>query len=282
VTTATTQSAGETGAKVAAGGITTHYHEAGSGDPVVLLHGSGPGVSGWANWQHTIPALSARFHTLAPDMVGYGYTERPSDIRYGVATWVDHMLSFLDAHGIERTSLVGNSMGGLVSLQIAARHPDRVDRLVLMGTPGPGMAPTEGLTALRNYEPSPQAMRDLMVTYFVADDAFITDELVRARYEASAAPGAHETYHAMFHDPRHSGNDLDLSEDRLRDIRSRTLLVHGQEDKVVPVELSWRMSGLIPNADLHVFGRCGHWTQIERAQQFNTLITDFLSEPASR
>ena len=121
-----------------AGGIQTSYLEAGAGDPVVMLHGSGPGVSAMANWQHNIGALSQRFRVLAPDIVGFGATKRPDGIVYSLRTWTDHVWSFLDAHHIEKAAIVGNSLGGRVALQpvteIAAgdkrnRSPQPIDGL---------------------------------------------------------------------------------------------------------------------------------------------------------
>lgn len=261
---------------VTAGGISTHFHDAGTGTPVLMLHGSGPGVSAWANWQHTMPALSRRARVLAPDLVGYGSTERPDDVRYSLRTWTDHAWAFLDALGVDRVSVVGNSLGGRIALQMAEDDPGRLQRLVLMGAPGVGMTPTEGLKALRAYEPSPENMRALLTGYFAVDTSIITDDLVRIRYEASAAPGAHEAYRAMFFDPRHAGSDLGITEEQVRAVHVPALLVHGREDKVVPPEVAWTMAHLLPDADLHVFARCGHWTQIERADEFNALVGAFL------
>ena len=262
------------GHRVDVAGIDTFYLEAGTGDPVVLLHGSGPGVSAWANWQHTIPGLAQEFRVLAPDVVGYGSTSRPDDVRYSLDTWTDHVVGFLDALGLGRVSLVGNSLGGRISLALAERHPDRVARMVLMGSPGVGMTVTDGLRALRAYEPSPENMRALLVDYFAVDPSIITDELVRIRYEASVA--TFDAYRSMFFDPRHAGNELGITEEQVRAIRTPTLLVHGREDKVVPPEVSWTMVDLLPDADLHVFARCGHWTQIERAAEFTELVAAFL------
>jgi pimeloyl-ACP methyl ester carboxylesterase len=259
-----------------AGGIETHYHDAGSGPPVLLLHGSGPGVSAWANWARTIPALASSARVVAPDLVGYGRTARPDDIRYSLRSWTDHAWAFLDALGLERVSVIGNSLGGRIALAMAEEHPERLDRLVLMGAPGVGMTVTEGLRALRAYEPSPEAMRSLLTRYFAVDTSIITDELVNIRYQASAAPGAHEAYSAMFSDPRHSGNDLAITEEQVRAVDRPTLVVHGAEDKVVPPQVAWNMLGLLPDADLLVFARCGHWTQIERAHDFNTAVSHFL------
>jgi pimeloyl-ACP methyl ester carboxylesterase len=261
---------------IEAGGITTAYLEAGSGDPVLMLHGSGPGVSGTANWQYNFPVLAEKFHVLAPDIVGFGGTERPTDIVYSLRAWTDHVWAFLDAHGIEKTAIVGNSLGGRIALQMATDRPDRISRMVLMGSPGVGMTPTEGLAALRAYEPSHNAMRDLLRNYFAVDPTLITDELVAIRYKASIADGAYEAYRAMFFDPRHKGSELGITEDEVGAITTPSLLVHGREDKVVPLSVSVTMLGLLPNADLHVFSHCGHWTQIERADEFSALVSGFL------
>lgn len=273
MTATTTEAAGQT---IDAGGILTHYHDAGDGDPVILLHGSGPGVSAWANWQHNIPALAQRYRVIAPDIVGFGYTERPADVYYSLKTWERHVWSFLDALGIEKASLVGNSLGGRIGLAMAGRHPERLDRMVLMGAPGVGMTLTPGLKALREYQPSEENMRRMLLGCFAVDPAIITAELVKERYEASVAPGAFEAYRDMFFSDRHAGGQLGITEDEVRKVTTRTLLLHGREDKVVPVEVAWNMVRLLPDADLSVFARCGHWTQIERSADFNTLVAAFL------
>lgn len=262
-----------------AGGIQTSYLEAGAGQPVVMLHGSGPGVSAMANWQHNIGALSQRFRVLAPDIVGFGATKRPDDIVYSLRTWTDHVWAFLDAHNIEKAAIVGNSLGGRVALQMATDRRDRITKMVLMGAPGVGMTLTEGLAALRAYQPSHDAMRDLLRNYFAVDPTMITDDLVAIRYEASVAEGAYEAYRAMFFDPRHAGSELGITAEEVRAIDTPALLVHGREDKVVPMQVSVTMLGLLPNADLHVFSACGHWTQIERADEFSALVADYLARP---
>jgi 2-hydroxymuconate-semialdehyde hydrolase/2-hydroxy-6-oxo-octa-2,4-dienoate hydrolase len=264
---------------VGAEGVETSYLEAGSGPPVLMMHGSGPGVSGTANWQYNIPVLAEKFHVLAPDIVGFGATERPTDIVYSLRAWTDHVWAFLDALGIEKTAIVGNSLGGRIALQMATDRPERISRMVLMGSPGVGMSLTEGLQALRAYEPSYDAMRALLRNYFAVDPTLITDELVAIRYEASVADGAYEAYRAMFFDPRHKGSELGITEEEVRAIATPALLVHGREDKVVPLSVSVTMLGLLPNADLHVFSHCGHWTQIERADEFSALVKDYLDRP---
>nr|BAM76235.1 2-hydroxy-6-oxo-6-phenylhexa-2,4-dienoate hydrolase [Janibacter sp. TYM3221] len=262
---------------ISARGIDTTYYDAGVGDPVVLIHGSGPGVSAWANWRNTMGPLAEHHRVLALDLVGFGTTERPDDVWYSLRTWVEHVVGFLDALGIERASLVGNSLGGRIALGLSSDHSERVDRMVLMGSPGLGMTPTEGLAALRAYQPSYEAMHDLLCTYFAVDTSIITPELVQARYEASAAPGAHEAYRSMFLDPKHAGSDLGIEPEVVSRIVAPTLVVHGREDRVVPLEVGITMARALPNADLHVFSRCGHWTQIERPDEFNAVVDQFLT-----
>lgn len=263
-------------------GVSTHYHDVGEGAPVLLLHGSGPGVSAWANWRHAIPELGRGARVIALDLVGFGSTHRPDTVRYSLRTWTDHVWDFLDELGLDKVSVIGNSLGGRIAMQMAEDNQERLDRLVLMGSPGVGMTVTEGLQALRNYEPSPEAMSALLKDYFAVDKSIITDDLVQIRYEASAAPGAHEAYRLMFFHPDHEGSKLGITEDQVRAITVPTLLVHGREDQVVPAEIAWNMLDLLPNGDLHVFARCGHWTQIERAGDFNRLVADFLDIAGAR
>jgi 2-hydroxymuconate-semialdehyde hydrolase len=261
-----------------AGGVKTRYHEAGEGPPVVLIHGSGPGVSAWANWRLTIPALAQRFHVYAPDVLGFGYTERPPGVRYGKRAWVDHVVAFIQAAGLSRAHLVGNSMGGALALAIAAERPDLVDRLVLMGSVGVEFPLTEGLAAVWGYRPSEAAMRRLVADYFAFDASLASDDLVRLRYQASVEPGFQEAFEAMFPEPlqRHIAA-LATDEAAIRQVVAPTLIIHGRDDKVVPLATSWRLLELLPNARLHVFGRCGHWTQIEHTAEFNALVGHFLA-----
>jgi 2-hydroxy-6-oxo-octa-2,4-dienoate hydrolase len=267
----------EVGAEVLAAGIRTNYLEAGSGPPVVLVHGSGPGVTAYANWRLTIPALARRLRVLAPDMVGFGFTERPRDARYGLDSWVDQLVGFLDALELPSASIVGNSFGGAIALRLAARHPERVDRLVLMGSAGVPFRITEALDAVWGYEPSPENMRRLMDT-FAHSRELVNDELAEVRYRASIRPGFQEAFSAMFPAPRQRWVDaLVTPEEEIRALPHRTLLVHGREDRVIPLAGSLRLLELIPDSQLHVFGRCGHWTQIEWADAFNELVADFLT-----
>lgn len=268
----------EIGANTDAGGIATNYHEAGAGQPVLLLHGSGPGVSAWANWRTVIPALARRFRVLAPDIVGFGFTERPAGVQYTLETWVQHAVDFLDATGVERTHVVGNSFGGGLALALAIRHPARVGRLVLMGSAGVEFELTEGLDRTWGYTPSLENMRALL-DVFAYDRSLVTDELARLRYEASIRPGVQEAFASMFPPPRQEGiRRLASPEQDIRALAHETLVIHGREDRVIPLAAGLRLFELIERAQLHVFGRCGHWTQIEQGERFNRLVADFLAE----
>ncbi len=264
------------GSFVDAGGVRTHVHVAGSGAPVLLLHGSGPGVSAWANWRLVLPSLAESFRVVAPDQLGFGATGRPVDGRYGRAAWTTHAIAVLEALELRRVSVVGNSMGGAIALSLAAARPDLVERIVLMGTTGVAFALPAGLDQVWGYTPSRKKMRAL-VELFAYDHSIVTDDLVDLRYEQSADPAARASYEAMFPAPRQRWlDDLALPEAQLRAIEQRTLLIHGRDDRVIPFAASLEAFGLLPNAELHAFGRCGHWVQIEHTRRFVDVVTDFL------
>ncbi|MCX6431465.1 MAG: alpha/beta fold hydrolase, partial [Actinobacteria bacterium] len=178
----------EIGRTIDAGGIATNVHVSGSGDPVLLLHGSGPGVTAWANWRLTIPVLAEDFTVIAPDIVGFGYTDRPDGVTYDLETWTAHAIGVLDALGIDRAHVVGNSFGGALALSLAIRHPERVSRLVLMGSVGVPFTITQGLDDVWGYEPSVENMEALL-HLFSYDQSLVGPDLGRLRYEASIRPG---------------------------------------------------------------------------------------------
>lgn len=264
---------------IVAAGIKTNYHDLGNGFPVLMLHGSGPGVSAWANWRLVMPSLAEHARVIAPDMAGFGYTERRPDLRYDMDTWVAQAVGMLDALGIERADLVGNSFGGGLALQMAIRHPHRIRRLVLMGSVGVRFDITPALDAVWGYTPSIEAMRGLL-DLFAWDRSLANDDLAKLRYEASIRPGFQESFAAMFPAPRQRWvNAMASSVEDIKSLPHETLVIHGREDKVIPLDTSLTLAQWIPNAQLHVYGKCGHWTQIEHAARFARLVGDFLTEP---
>ena len=269
----------EIGQSITAAGIRTNYHDSGgAGAPVLLIHGSGPGVSAWANWRLVMPALAQQARVIAPDMVGFGYTERPQGFVYSMDAWVRQAVGLLDALGIARTDLVGNSFGGGLSLALAIAHPERVRRLVLMGSAGVSFPLTEGLDAVWGYTPSVENMRAIM-DYFAFDQGLMSDDLARLRFEASIRPGFQESFAAMFPAPRQRWIEaLASAEADIRALPHQALVIHGREDRVIPLSTSLTLSSWIQRSQLHVYGQCGHWTQIEHAARFARLVGDFLAE----
>jgi pimeloyl-ACP methyl ester carboxylesterase len=276
--TMTTGENPEIGATADANGIKTNYLEAGKGDPVVLIHGSGPGVTSYANWRLVLPALAENFRVLAPDMVGFGFSERPADIKYGVQTWADQVVGLMDTLELPTAHMVGNSFGGAIALRIATQHPDRVGKLVLMGSMGVPFPITEGLERVWGYEPSFENMRKVLDVFAYSRD-LVNDELAEVRYRGSIQPGFQESFAAMFPAPRQRWVEaMCTPEDDIRRLPHRTLIVHGREDQVIPVQTSLRLMELIDNADLSVFSHCGHWSMIERTEDFNRNVSEFFSD----
>jgi pimeloyl-ACP methyl ester carboxylesterase len=264
------------GKDIVANGIRTNYLEAGSGgDTVVLIHGSGPGVTAYANWRGVLPALGEHFHVYAPDMVGFGYSDRPEGIRYGLDVWADQTLGFMDAMGIQKANLVGNSFGGGIALRIATQHPDRVGKLVLMGSMGVDFPITEGLDNVWGYDGTLEGMKKVM-GFFAYDTSLTSGDLAQARYEGATQPGFQESFSSMFPAPRQRWVEaMTVPEKEIRALPHPTLVMHGREDQVIPLQNSYQLEELIDNADLTVFSHCGHWSMIERRDDFNRLVRDF-------
>ena len=265
------------------GGVPTAVIDTGAADqnlPLLLLHGSGPGVTATANWRLVVPGFAARRRVIAPDQLGFGGTATGEDRQFGRQAWTRHAVGLLDQLGIDQVDVVGNSMGGSIALSLAASQPDRVRRLVLMGTMGVDMALPPGLDAVWGYAPSLDAM-ERTIRLFTDDERLITGDLVRLRYEASIQPAVRDSWAAMFPPPRQRWvDDLALDRQQLAQLTHPVLLVHGRDDHVVPLRSSsLPLLDLLPRAELHVFGGCGHWTMIERTQPFIALVQEFLDRP---
>ena len=259
------------------GTFATNYHDVGTGFPLLMLHGSGPGVSAWANWNKVFPLLSPGHRIIAPDLVGFGYSDRPEGIAYSMAVWTQQVIDLMDALAIEQADVVGNSFGGALALSLAVRHPKRVGKLVLMGSMGVTFPLSYGLDRVWGYTPSLANMQEL-IGIFAYNFAMMPPELAPARYEGSIQPGFQESFSAMFPAPRQNGVEaMAQNEIYLKEVRHQTLIIHGREDRVIPLETSLKLIQLLENAQLHIFGKCGHWTQIERTQEFAVLVDSFLT-----
>jgi 4,5:9,10-diseco-3-hydroxy-5,9,17-trioxoandrosta-1(10),2-diene-4-oate hydrolase len=269
-----------------AGDLTLHYHEAGQGEglPLVMLHGGGPGASAWSNFGSCLDRFAADFRVLLVDQPGFGRSDKPPVEGHFFTFAADKLALLLDELGIERVHLLGNSLGGGTATRFALRHPGRVGRLVLMGPGGLQQnlfspEPTEGLKRLYEFgaDPTRERMRAFIST-MVHDQALVTDELVEERFAAATAPGSQEAMASM----GASFMAADTFEEGLLwreayKIRHRTLLTWGREDRVNPVDGAFLALKLIPRASLHVFPRCGHWAQIEAADEFHAVTREFLA-----
>jgi len=255
-------------------------------EAILFLHGSGPGVTAWSNWQFALPALDGQFHCLAPDLAGFGATDhpnpRPSGMHAWMRMWVDQCKALLDELKIEKAHIVGNSMGGAIALHLLMDAPDRFERVVHMGPIGTPHKITPALDRLWGFydDPTVQTFRNI-IRWFVYDEAFIADRLdgiAKTRFEAAMDPDVQKSFEEMFPAPRQTAiDDLAVSELALRRMAHPTLLVHGRDDYIVPMETSLHLLKHLPNAQLHVYGQCSHWIQVEYAKSFNQLLAQFFS-----
>jgi 4,5:9,10-diseco-3-hydroxy-5,9,17-trioxoandrosta-1(10),2-diene-4-oate hydrolase len=261
-----------------------HYHDAGSGPPLLMLHGSGPGVSGWSNFQGNLPTFAQHFRTLVVDQPGFGRSYHPTLAGPYHEVSIDAIVRLLDELDVDRVHVLGNSLGGRIAAELALAHPARVDRLVLMGPGGLGVNtlspnPSEGMQRLMEFNESPT--KDLLYRWLksmVADASDLTEELVDERYSNIMRPGALEWsrtfFRALFDPALQTGPPLWA---RASHVRHRTLLTWGRDDRVIPLEHALMPLRQLPNVELHVFSQCGHWAMIERKKEFEGVVLEFLT-----
>lgn len=263
-----------------------HYHEAGvgNGPTIVLLHGGGPGASSWSNFARNIPVLAREFHVLAVDQPGFGKSDKPTEHPQYFVHSSSALKDLLDHLGItERVHLLGNSLGGGAAVRFALDFPDRAGKLILMGPGGLSTNlfapdPTEGVKLLGkfNYEPTRENL-EAFLRIMVFDQKLVTPELVEERFASAAQPESLAATRAM--GKSFAGADFEkgmLWRDAYT-LRQPVLLIWGREDRVNPLDGALVALKSIPRAQLHVFGGCGHWAQLEKFDEFNRLAIDFLA-----
>ncbi len=270
-------------------GFNTVYCHAGEehSEAIIFLHGSGPGANGETNWKNTLEILGEKYHVIAPDFVGFGNTELPENTDLTFWQWttlrVKQVLALMDHHNIDKAHLVGNSMGGVISLNAIMHDSSRFEKIVLMGSGG---GTTKGATPeivrMKNFfnDPTIEAFRNL-ITWFLYDEAVLKDtldEIVESRYANLMRPGVAELYPTLF--PANPA-ELLLPPSALRRIKQDILLIHGYEDQFVPKESSLSLVEHLPNAELVLLKQCGHWVQIEKSERFIQLVKQFLGTKES-
>ena len=274
-----------TRATVEIDGLTLNYHEAGEGEPLILLHGSGLGVSAWANFSANLPVFAQRFRTIMPDLPGFGGTPLPELKEMYFLAAARLIARLMDELGIESAGLIGNSMGGAVGAELAALYPGRVRRLVSMGGAGLSVAtfapdPSEGFKRLFDFLGDPS--RERMIEWLkvmVHDHNLITDELVDQRMRNAQADGAMDRARAVFGslmNPQLRAGYTPLWT-KAATFATPTLILWGRDDRMLPYDGAHFANRMVPEIELHTFANCGHWVQIERKTAFERIATEFLT-----
>lgn len=251
-----------------------HYHDAGEGEVVVFLHGAGGGASGYSNFKGNYPAFAAAgYRVIVPDMLGFGLSSKPDIPMYDLDFFVAGIKGLVDALGLERITLLGNSLGGAVALGYALAYPDQVSRLILMAPGGveeldtylamPGIA--NMFAIYQSGKTGTEAMRDVMRMQLF-DPALLTDEIIQER-----APIA-----AMQTQAARSVMKVPDMTDRLHELRCPMFGFWGVNDQFNPVGGAMKLVEHAPNGRIVLVNRCGHWVQVEHREMFNRLCLDFL------
>jgi len=269
--------------------FTTCLRRSGSADrpAMLLIHGSGPGASGWSNWQYLMPDLGGQFHCIAMDLSGYGNSPAPDDMPASTAAWLEiwvaQVISLVRRLGLGRVHLLGNSLGGAIALHSALRAPDLFDRIALMGSVGVPCRLTRELDRIWGFYDNPTLdMMRLTMQWFAHDPDFLGErlnEIAAARFKAAMRPEIRAAFASMFPAPRETAlKALEVPDAGLRMIRHPTLLIHGIEDAIVPLETSLALMRRLGGAvQTHFYNRSSHWTQVEHRDSFNHVIAEFFA-----
>ncbi len=264
------------------GGIRTRFRAAGSSGPaLVLIHGLGATLE---SWMHNIEPLGRCYRVLAPDLVWFGKTDKPAG-EVKPERFSEFIVQFMDRFGLRRAILIGNSMGGMIAVRIALDYPDRVSGLVLVNPAGFGREMNfwlrlRTILRLRSRVRVPLRIARWAVRQLVYNRQAITDELIESVLEATNLPGSQEAYYRVL---RLGADWRGLKAEALRQVRDAapgirvpTLIVWGRQDRILPVSHAFVAHRQIPNSQLYIFDHCGHCPMIERADEFNRLVDDFV------
>jgi len=261
------------------------YHEAGEGPVLLLLHGSGPGVTGWRNFRGNLAFFAEHFRCLVLEFPGFGVSDD-----FGGHPMLDAQSAvpaFVDALGLDRVDIIGNSMGGGVGINFAINHPDRIGKLVTIGGIGTNIyspGPSEGIRLLQEFTEDPTRARLVdWLNSMVYDPALVTETLIEERWELATDPETLASARRMYGKAAFAAMtkmmrnaDFPLPWAIMHKVKAPTLLTWGRDDRVSPLDMSLIPMRTIPNAELHVFPNCGHWVMIEQKQAFESTALSFL------
>jgi 2-hydroxy-6-oxonona-2,4-dienedioate hydrolase len=260
-----------------------HYNDIGEGEVVVMLHGSGPGASGWSNFHRNIDALAnAGYRVVLVDSPGWSKSD-PIVLEAGTSRTASNaaaVAGVLDAIGAKKAHLVGNSMGGASALHFAVDYPERLGKLVVMGGGAARQSlfvpqPAEGIKLINQlyHQPTMENLKR-MLNVFVYDPSKLTPELVEARFENMMKRRDHlENFVASLKNNPVPRDELSA---RIGSITSPALVIWGRDDRFVPLDAGLRIVWTLQDAQMHIFSQCGHWAQWEHADKFNRLVLSFL------
>ena len=267
---------------VQVGDLRLHYNDAGSGEVVIMLHGSGAGATGWANFHRNVDAfVEAGYRVILLDCPGFGKSDPILTAEPRFVVNARYTKGLMDALDIDRAHLIGNSMGGGSALAFAVEFPERLNKLILMGAGGVGKTslftplPMEGIKLLFQVyrEPTLDNLKK-MLNVFVYDPSALTEELIQLRLSSILANPLHlENFLKSVELSQFNFGDFSAD---LPGIKAKTLITWGRDDRFVPIDWSLKLLNGIPDSRLHVFSQCGHWAQWEHAEAFNRLVIDFL------
>jgi len=263
-----------------------HYHDVGSGPCLLLIHGSGPGVTGWANFANNLAFFAQKFRCLVVDLPGYGQSDAVAGDPIGVC--VEAMVELTEKLGLGQVHIVGNSLGGIVGSYIAAQQHELVASFTTIGGVGLNLFsafPGEGLNLLTAFAEDPTRERvEVWLRSMVYDQSIITPELIESRFAQATEPKTLATTRAIYSREAiaaitdfRSGPDATQTIAHLSSIQAPTLITWGRDDRVSPMDISLIPMRLIPNCELHIFSNCGHWAMIECKDRFERLVDAFIA-----
>lgn len=265
---------------VKTGTFNTSYFEAGSGEPVVLIHGGGAGADSLGNWKICFPLFAKRMHTFAMDMVGFGQSDapEPSTFSYTQEARNDQAIAFIEAIGCGPVHIVGNSMGGATALGVAMKRPDLVKTIVLMGSGGLNHELSTALTPVIHYDYTLEGMRKI-VAVLANPDMEMSEELLKYRYELSIDPARKEAYRATMQELKDRGG-LHYEESQIAAVKTRCLVFAGKDDLVIPMKENVRFLELLDNSTGYFIPHCRHWAMMEYPELFTRVVVDYFTENA--